>query len=295
MGIKQQVEDAIFLAQNKRYLGALSVLMLAVAASSKRKFPKGTTSIIDPIVKNGKNKEKKNEMSDGEAFIVFLGGRVNSILFGQDDGQDIVVPRLIDNNLLPNNGNISTGGILAGFKGKKYDMMYILYKFYRCELVHNGELPEDIEFIPGEQGNTGISFSIGEKISISYGLINLLIQAITNARCNAEIFERKFYDFIPKNENEDNILSNKYSVSLGKIEILKIVVKYIKINEIDCTRDEEIIKAFKELADKGVINGGAITGLNVGGLYSRETSSLTSVGITLIKEINDNYNLVEAN
>ena len=44
MSVRQQVEDAKVLAQNGRHVGALTNLMLAVAASARKCFPKGVVS-----------------------------------------------------------------------------------------------------------------------------------------------------------------------------------------------------------------------------------------------------------
>lgn len=134
MSIKEQVEDALFLSQNGRHVGALTNLMLAIAASSRKTFPRGAKSREEP----------SKEMGDGEAFTLFLGGRIRKILFGDYGGPDI--------------GN---SGISVGFRGKQYDVAYILYKFYRCELVHNGELPEDIEFQPPQIQGGSISATAG--------------------------------------------------------------------------------------------------------------------------------------
>src|SRR5256885_6365951 len=119
MTVRQQVEDATFLAEHGRHVGALTMLLLAVAASSRRTFPKGTRSLKNP----------KEEMSDPEAFTCFLGGRIRKILFGDFGG--------------PDHGH---SGVSVGFRGQQHDVAYVLYKFYRCELVHDGELPEDVEF-----------------------------------------------------------------------------------------------------------------------------------------------------
>lgn len=100
MTIREQVEDASFLAQNGRYVGALTTLMLAVAASARRTFPKGTKSREKP----------KEEMSDREAFTMFLGGRIRNILLC-DFGA-------------PEQG---TSGISVGFRGAQYDVAYVLY------------------------------------------------------------------------------------------------------------------------------------------------------------------------
>lgn len=52
MSIKSQVEDALFLEQNGRPLGALTMLLLATAASSRRTYPQGTTSLKEPKKKD---------------------------------------------------------------------------------------------------------------------------------------------------------------------------------------------------------------------------------------------------
>jgi hypothetical protein len=165
MSIREQVEDATFLAQHRLYVGALTTLMLAVAASSRRTFPRGTKSVKKPT----------EDMSDMEAFTLFLGGRIRKLLLGNSGG--------------PEEGD---SGLSVGFRGKQYDVAYILYKFYRCELVHNGELPEDVEFTES-QASAGadlrvrnrdlrVSISVEEKIVFDHGWIDLLVDAVANAR-----------------------------------------------------------------------------------------------------------------
>ena len=62
MSIKAQVEDALFLSHNGRYVGALTNLTLAIAASSRKIFPQGTKS----------KEDSSKEMGDREAFTLFL-------------------------------------------------------------------------------------------------------------------------------------------------------------------------------------------------------------------------------
>jgi hypothetical protein len=279
MSICEQVEDAAFLAQHGRYVGALTILVLAVAASSRRTFPKGMQSIEEPT----------KEMSDREAFTLFLGGRIRKILFGDFGGPDA--------------GN---SGILVPFRGKKHDVAYVLYKFYRCELVHDGELPEDVEFTAPEVGipqglnieNQGIrvSISAGEKMVLDYGWIDLLIKAVVNARCNGPEFGIQHYDLIPLPGIEDQAfleeLATKYGTSLGRVQILKHAVRKLSpVSIIDGT-NEAIAAQFQGLVDSGEINGGAITGL-FGHGFTDQAGRLLERGFALLREVASGYQRVE--
>ena len=62
IGVQARVEDAGILADNGRYEGALLMLLIAVAATSRKRYPHGTPSKQNP----------KNNMSDHEAFATFL-------------------------------------------------------------------------------------------------------------------------------------------------------------------------------------------------------------------------------
>lgn len=279
MSIREQVEDAIFLAQNQRYKGALTNLMLAVAASSRKTFPDGTKSLEEPSEK----------MGDREAFTLFLGGRIRKILFGDFGG--------------PETGN---SGISVNFKGKQYDMAYILYKFYRCGLVHEGELPEDIEFQPPQTSennglsvsNSGLSVSIssGDKMVLDYGWIDLLVNCIVNARCNGDEFGISYYELVPNNGvDEENFAQEavrQYAITRGRFEILKHAVRRISPNVIEKCTDAEISKHFSELVRLGEINGGAITGLSSYNL-SNSAGVIQPKGLEIIRHIAKSYQIVK--
>ena len=279
MSIKQQVEDADFLAKNGRYLGALTNLMLAVAASSRKTFPKGKSkSLEDPTKK----------MGDREAFTLFIGGRIRKILFGDFGGPDI--------------GN---SGISVNFKGNQYDVAYILYKYYRCELVHEGELPEDIEFSAPSQdkniavanGGVSVSISCGNTMVLDYGWINLLIHAVTHARCNGEIFGFEYFDLFPikgmSAEEHCNLMIKDYGITAGRYQILKEAARHITPDSITNDNDELLIAKFNDLVSKNIINGGAITGLSSHDLSDRN-GRLLPKGIEILKKIGSTYELVAA-
>src|SRR3972149_1270896 len=245
MSIKAQVEDALFLSHNGRYVGALTNLTLAIAASSRKIFPQGTKS----------KEDSSKEMGDREAFTLFLGGRIRKILFGDYGSPDI--------------GN---SGILVGFKGKEYDVAYILYKFYRCELVHNGELPEDIVFQPPNpkaginviNGGVNVSISTGEKMVLDYGWIDLLVKVVVYAKCNGKEFGIEHYELVPlEGINEEEFSKDtvkNYRITPGRFSIFKHAVLNIRPDVVNQSTDEAILSKFKELVQKNVITGGAITG-----------------------------------
>jgi hypothetical protein len=271
MSIRQQVEDATFLAENGRYNGALTNLMLAVAASARTCFPKGTKSL-----------QKPNEaMGDREAFTLFLGGRIRKLLFGDYGGDEY-----------------GDSGISVGFKGQQYDIAYILYKFYRCELVHEGELPEDVEFNPQvaaigtaanmKGDNLRVSISAGNKMVLDHGWIDLLTTAVVNARCNGAEFGIKHFDLVTKpsidGPNFELVTITRYQITPGRFQILKHAVRLISPDVIDTADDEQLTIRFLELVNSGQINGGAITGLYGRGLTDR-VGRLQPKGIVILREI----------
>ncbi len=279
MSIKQQVEDALFLAEHGRHLGALTNLMLAVAASSRKTFPKDTTKSV---------KDPKKAMGDGEAFTLFLGGRIRKILFGDFGGPDI--------------GN---SGISVNFKGKQLDVAYILYKYYRCELVHEGELPEDIEFTPPandknigvSNGGVSVSISSGNTMNLDYGWIGLLVNAVTHARCNGELFGIEHFDLVAVdgvNERDhcDSIVK-KFGITPGRYNILKEATRHITPACVVSDNDEVLIQKFSRLVEKNIINGGAITGLSSHQL-SDKAGKLLPKGVEIIREIGKVYQIVPA-
>lgn len=275
MSVRQQVEDATFLAQNERYVGALTLLLLAVAASARKCFPKGTKSLEKPA----------KDMGDQEAFTLFLGGRICKVLFGNHGGPEY-----------------GSSGIAVGFKGHTYDLAYMLYKFYRCELVHEGELPEDVEFVPQQgtvtistnTGNSGLSVSISNanKLVLDHGWIDLLIAAVVRARCNGAEFGIQHFDLLAKPNIDaatfEQATVAKYGITPGRFHILKHAVFLITPDAIDTSNDAQLSDRFTELVSSGQIGGGEITGLSSRGLTDRE-GQLQPSGIAALREIASAY------
>lgn len=281
MSVRQQVEDATFLAQNGRHLGAFTILLISIAASSRKCFPKKTKSFEKPVA----------DMSDREAFTLFLGGGIRNLLLGNYGGPEF-----------------GSSGILVSFKSKQYDIADILYKFYRCELVHEGDLPEDVEFAPsGDSGHTGlnieekafgVSISVDNKMVLGHGWIDLLTRVVVQARCNGPEFGIKHFNLMPKpniiNERVflDSIVA-KYSITPGRFQVLKHAVQLISPEVINASEDDRLVDHFGRLVSSGEISGGAITGLSGYGLTD-PTGRLQPKGLVILREIAAVYELVVA-
>lgn len=108
IGVQARVEDAGVLAENGRYEGALLMLLIAVAATSRKRYPKDTPSKKNP----------KNNMSDHEAFTTFLRDEIWLLV---KEHSDFVV-----------------------YEGKQRPIEEFLYQYLRCHLVHEGRTPVDL-------------------------------------------------------------------------------------------------------------------------------------------------------
>jgi hypothetical protein len=283
VSIRQQVEDAIFLRDSGRYLGALTILTLAIAGSSRKELPEGTES-LSYFEKNGKPKK----MGDGEAFILFLNGRLAKELFQISSPIDYGEPV-----------------IGVNYKGRNVDIGYCLYKLFRCSLVHESELPTDVKFLP-ELGNdfAGPKFSNGKvELAISHGghlvldypWIDILLDVVTKARRNADEFGVDLKELVPKEGVEEDdfrdYLVNKFGIpTKSPFYVLKELVASLANNKLDQMSDSEISKAFSDLTKSGVINEGGVNTLAYRGMYDR-VSTLSADAISMVREIDQSFEL----
>jgi hypothetical protein len=155
MSIQTRLEEAKLLIENGRYEGALLCVLIALAATSQRRFPRGKTqSILNP----------KKRMGDGESFQTFISQEI---------------PKITDANSF----NIE-------FQGKKRPLGEVLYKWLRCHSVHEAELAPEIEFIPDPTpGQLFIKNQSGppEIIIFSHSLIIFLADMVARAPENADL------------------------------------------------------------------------------------------------------------
>ena len=265
MSIKQLVNDAAYLAGQGRHLGALSILMIAIAGSAKKRFPR----------KDG----------DRDKFESFLGARIASLISGQIKADDV-----------------GPSGVYLTFRGNNHLIEHILYKFYRNTLVHEAELPKDVAFVPrsdsphlqytishnGESAGAGIE---GDTLVFDSGWISLLIKAVVLAKINGDEFGVEHFELVPTGENEPLHLASvteKYGLTPGRVEILKNVLESITpeiIKEID---DVELVSRFKSLVDSDIIFGGMLSGLFSRGLTD-ENDVLLPKGVQALRDLAPGY------
>ena len=141
MSVKDRLEDARILYANGRKEGALLSVLVAVAATSRKRYPKGT-------------------MKDSDAFTKFVGEEMRTIT---GCGENL---------------NIQ-------FRGNMMPLQDLLYKYMRCELAHEAELPEDIIFEPGRSLRVEVT---DKQVIFSDRLLEGLSRAVAMAPENADVF-----------------------------------------------------------------------------------------------------------
>ncbi len=153
MSIRARIEDAIALYAAGRPEGALLAVLIAVAASSRRRRPEDTPSKRKPGKKTG----------DGEAFEAFLHDEMVNIC------------RVKNYNVM--------------FRGKMRLLEHVLYKWLRCELTHKGGLPSDVVFEPQENpGSMSVAIDPATGIRLSHGWLDGLVSVVVNAPENKDQF-----------------------------------------------------------------------------------------------------------
>ncbi|WP_223532119.1 hypothetical protein [Pseudomonas sp. BF-R-30] len=274
MTISQQVDDAKFLIAQGRHIGALTILSLAVAASSRKVFPAKVT----------KSLRNNDVMRDEEAFTLFLGGRIRRIVQNVNIGPEFCA-----------------SGFTVMFKGEPKAVEYLIYKYYRNGLVHEADLPEDVEFVESQPGgatfaNNGVSVGIscGDKLILDYGWLDVLVKAVVEAPCNGEEFGIKHYklvanDGIDEVEFESEIIA-KYNASQARVNTFKNSVRLLSHDSILSSNDNELIGLFLARVRAGEISG--VARLASRGLADTE-GRLQPSGLAMLRDIAGAYSLVE--
>jgi hypothetical protein len=146
--LRNRIDDAVFLASHGRTSGSLLSVLVAVAATARKRYP-------------------KSRYSDREAFEGFITDEMSKI----------------------------TGGAQRGVKfyyNGVYDvpLEQVLYKIIRCQLVHEGYLPDELSFsMPVEEGGKAYNvLGLYDPIEIPIGWIWNLAAAVMEAPENADEF-----------------------------------------------------------------------------------------------------------
>lgn len=206
--VKYNVDMADYLLTRNEYRGALSFLIIAVAASSTKLFPPGTDSIDNPPKKPGRH----NEMPDGEKFKRFLGPRILNIVFNssiKEDGMHSYLPKIISEANSPEE---------------------IIYKECRCPLIHNGVLPDSVIFVvDSELSTAGISFEYSDGVfKFNSGFLSLLREAVVGSHVNANEFN--VHHFEPRTKDNGNIddfylsVGEDIGLTPGRVKVVSYII-----------------------------------------------------------------------
>ena len=140
MSVKDRIIDAQLLYANGRKEGALLSILVAVAATARKRYPVGSKA-------------------DGDAFTSFLAEELPKV--------------------------IRVKHFNVKFRNEMILLQVLLYKFIRCNLAHEAELPEDIKF----EESDGLSVSVDDDcITFSDRLIDVLATVVSNAEENSNEF-----------------------------------------------------------------------------------------------------------
>jgi len=133
----------MFLWENGRQEGAFLSALVAVAATSRRRFP------------------NRKVVSDREAFEWFVSAA-------------------------------HTVHLSVEYRGEVHPIEHVLYKWLRCELVHEGEVPFDIAFMPDDYPGS-LSVRAGGVpefvLKFSHGWLHHLVGAVVAAPENGDLFK----------------------------------------------------------------------------------------------------------
>ena len=153
VSIRDRIQETCLLLALDRPAGALLSLLAAVGATSRRRFPVGTPSRLNP----------NKSMRDGEAFKAFLADEMVNICQVQ-------------------NYNVL-------FRGQMHRLEHVLYKWLRCELVHAGGLPADVTLVPStEPGSMSLAVDPVKGLTLSHGWFNGIAHVVIHAPENRDEF-----------------------------------------------------------------------------------------------------------
>lgn len=232
--IKYHVDIADSLITQGEYRAALTMLLIAVAASSSKMFPEGTESIDNPAVKPG----KFNKMGDKEKFVRFLGPRIR-IMLGfastQDDGRHSGLPHLLSS---------------------APDPEVFIYERCRCPQIHEAGLPETVKFMPHlTESIEGISIELDGRdgITFSSGFLTLLRRAVVESPVNGKEFGIHHFraSFDGYSDTNDFAMNNHEALGItpGRINIICSIAQGIKGAHTNISNEElelVLIKTIKQ-------------------------------------------------
>lgn len=220
-------------------------------------------------------------MRDNEAFTYFLGGRLHKLLF---------------NSAAPS--EYGSSGLCIEFDGQQQQIEQIIYTYFRCALLHEGRLPDNVDFVDHNSelgGPPSASISLGGRLTLDAGWIDLVFQAVVHAQVNGPEFGIEHRFLRSRNNVDDGAFGNQlilmYDLTLGRINILKNVVVRLAGTNLENTSFEDMALYFRGLVEQGNISLGSLNGLMGRDLVDAKFQ-LTPKGGQVIRDIAMEYEVV---
>jgi hypothetical protein len=76
--------------------------------------------------------------------------------------------------------------ISVEYRGECHPVEHILYKWFRCELVHEGAIPVDIEFMPEDTIGVRAGGAPEYVLKLTHGWFHHLVRAVMQASENSD-------------------------------------------------------------------------------------------------------------
>lgn len=261
MSVADRVEDARLLALQGRNDGALLNVLLAVAAASAEAFPESTKQA-------GWRRERPDEGFDGWRFRKYLAPRLKHLLFGSPDAA-------------------SESAISIEFKGQQLDLEALLYKRYRNSLVHEGMLPHDVKWSPGDE-STAVSIGGGEVLMLGGAWLRVLaMAALDRMPTNAQMPAARRFRFTDRRKwtalEED--LPRHHVVPSGMMALADALLRVDSTTPQEAT-PEQLQSSFTQLATTGWVNATALSFMRDAGCVEGH-DRLTPKAYGLLREMAD--------
>ena len=151
MSVESRLRDALDLWEGSRREGALLQVLVAVAATSRFRYPTSVASRRDP----------KKSMGDAEAFETYF------------------------NEELPNIADVRSFSFF--FEGQTRSLGWVLYKWFRCSLFHEGTLAAQVALVPPAfKGSFALTNHAGPppRIELTDTLVILLADLVCRSKEN---------------------------------------------------------------------------------------------------------------
>lgn len=220
MTVEARIEEARLLLQLGKLEGAVGMLMVAIAGSSKKVY-------------------QRPPFSDNKAFKFFLGGRLRQILMNY-------------------NGPFPTQSLIKiEFKGKHCCLEDIIYEYCRNSILHEAAIAPEIEISANEilnpnativSNGTTLHLKFGKTLILDRNWIEIFFQVVVGAKCNTGAPRHKIKKLVPiiqaDADDTNKFLSEEYRLTPRRITRLKEIVKILNPTTINEVNDQQLKDVF---------------------------------------------------